>query len=112
MPVGPADSFPADVGRVYLWCRVLGATDSTSVTHVWLYQGKHMAAVELPVKSANWRTWSYKTILPQWSGAWEARILDSAGEVLKVLPFTIGPVWEPKPQSEAVPGDSIGSPEP
>jgi hypothetical protein len=103
MPVGAAESFSADVGKVCLWCKVMGATDTTFIKHVWSHQGKEMATVELPVRSSSWRTWSCKTILPEWTGEWEVKALGAKGEVLKALTFTIGapkvekPIEKPKP---------------
>ncbi len=106
MPVGPADSFPADVGTIYLWCRVTGAADSTSISHVWLHKEEVMATVELPVNSIAWRTWSSKTILPEWTGQWEVRILDAAGRVLKALPFSVGATAAAEPAPEKAPVDT------
>ena len=89
MPVGAGDAFGADVGQVWCWCKVLGATDTTFVKHVWSLDGKEMAVVELPVRSSAWRTWSSKKILPHWTGAWEVKILDADDNVLKGLSFTV-----------------------
>ncbi|UCD16298.1 MAG: DUF2914 domain-containing protein [Candidatus Zixiibacteriota bacterium] len=91
MPIGMANSFHADVGQVWLWCRVQGATDTTLVKHVYYYDGEEMATVELPVKSPSWRTWSSKKILPGWTGQWEVKILDENDIVLKTIPFTVSP---------------------
>ncbi len=88
-PVGVDSLFAADVGEVVCWTRIAGAPDTTSVTFVWLRNGEEMARVDLPVKSPMWRTWSSKKIRPDWTGAWEVRVLDPAGEVLKSLSFTI-----------------------
>lgn len=103
MPVGVAENFSADVGKVYFWCKVMGAADTTFIKHVWSYQGQEMAVVELPVRSSSWRTWSYKTLLPEWTGEWEVKAIDANGEVLEDLTFTIEapkvekPVEKPKP---------------
>ncbi len=105
MPVGAAESFSAEVGKVCLWCKVMGAADTTSIKHVWSYQGKEMSVVELPVKSSSWRTWSCKTILPEWTGNWEVKVLDSQGAVLKSAAFTIGSA--PKPTEESKPPDTM-----
>ena len=107
MPVGAAESFDADVEKVYLWCKVTGAADTTVVMHVWSYEGKEMAAVELPVKSAAWRTWSYKTILPEWTGNWEVKVLDAAGDVLKAVSFTVGVAQATEPEEAAQPPDTV-----
>lgn len=88
-PVGEAASFAPDVGQVCLWTKLTGAVDSTSVTHVWYYNGEEMASVELPVKSSMWRTWSSKKILPSWVGEWEVKVVDSQGNILKSVSFKI-----------------------
>jgi|GEM_PF-470553 len=100
MPVGAAESFTPDVENVYLWCKVTGATDSTSIKVAWSHGDMEMATVELPVKSAFWRTWSSKRILPEWTGDWTVRVLDAAGNGLKELTFTIAPASEPETPTE------------
>jgi hypothetical protein len=91
MPVGEADAFPADVDRVYLWTKVTGVTDGEMmIHHVWLREGKEMADVELPVKGSPWRTYSYKTIPPEWAGNWEVKITGPDGNVIKAVTFTVG----------------------
>jgi hypothetical protein len=89
MPVGMADSFAPEVGQVYLWCKISGNSGETTIKHVWLYQGKEMATVDLTVKNSGWRTWSAKKILPEWTGDWTVKILDSNGAVIKELAFKI-----------------------
>jgi hypothetical protein len=102
MPVGEAETFPADVDNVYMWCRVTGCQDTTAVTQVWSYEGEEMARVDLPVRSPNWRTWVSKTILPEWTGDWEVKVFDTEGNVLKAGTFTITAV-EPADTTEATP---------
>ncbi|GAB4263159.1 MAG: hypothetical protein Kow0092_13870 [Deferrisomatales bacterium] len=50
-PVGAGERFPADVGRLYAFTRIVGASGDTEVKHVWYYAGKVMAQVDLPVRS-------------------------------------------------------------
>lgn len=88
MPVGEAQEFPADVGRVFLWTRVAGAAGS-SIQHVWIY-GEMEFPVTLQVGGSPWRTWSSKTIPPEWAGAWRVEIRDAAGNVLDTRPFNVG----------------------
>ncbi len=90
MPVGMADQFPADVGQVCLWSKVLGYTDETIIKHVWYFRGDEMATIELPVRGSIWRTYSYKTIPPEWSGDWVVKVVDADGNVLKAIPFKVG----------------------
>ena len=86
---GEATKFSSDVGQVYLWCRVIGATDTTEVEHLWYYNGEEKASIKLPVKTASWRTWSKKTIMPHWTGQWEVKIVDAEWHVLKTIAFTV-----------------------
>lgn len=88
-PVGEADTFGDDVGKVWLWTRVKGATDTTFVKHNWYFEGNEMASVELAVKSPNWRTYSSKNILPEWDGNWEVKVVDASGQTLVSKKFTV-----------------------
>ncbi|MEW6412894.1 MAG: DUF2914 domain-containing protein [Candidatus Zixiibacteriota bacterium] len=108
-PVGESDSFDPNVGQVYMWTHCHGATDTTMITHVWTWEGREVASVNLKVNSPSWRTWSSKQILPSWTGAWEVRVLDADGNILKSVKFRIGNA-EPQPQAEEpaeTPGDSL-----
>ena len=87
-PVAVADSFAADVGRLYCFTEIQGIENSV-VTHAWIHDGKTRARVELPVRSARWRTWSSKQILPGWTGSWQVKILDADGIVLQTLDFVL-----------------------
>jgi DUF2914 family protein len=89
MPLEMTDTFTNDIDKVWLWCKIEGAADSTYVKHVYYYKGEQVAEVELPVNSPSWRTWSSKTILPNWVGDWEVKIVDAGGNVLKAMPFKI-----------------------
>lgn len=100
-PVGEAADFPADVDRVYLWTKVTGLPEGESgkIHHVWLRDGEEMADVELVVKGDPWRTYSYKTIPPDWAGDWEVKVVGTDGNVIKSIPFTVGKQAKPA-QSE------------
>ncbi len=89
---GEGEVFPATVGRLCCLTRVVGAADTTSVTHVWYHEGKTRARVVLPVRSPDWRTWSCKRILPAWTGRWEVVVLDGDGLVVARRAFRIEPV--------------------
>jgi len=89
MPVDRLESYPADFGKLYCFTRIVGAQDDTTVTHVWYYQDEEMARVTLPIKSADWRTYSSKRFLPQWAGQWKVVVLDSAQNVIGEVPFLL-----------------------
>ncbi len=86
---GVAEVFPA--GTEQLWCRtrITGAETPTTVTHVWYHRDQTLARVELQVGSADWRTFSSKNLLPDWTGPWEVKVLDEAGNVLQSVQFTV-----------------------
>jgi hypothetical protein len=92
--LGKSESFAAaefseEAGQIYCLTRILNLNDGSGVTHVWYYEGKTMARVELPVGSGAWRTWSSKRILPAWKGPWEVKVLDANGMVLASAGFTV-----------------------
>ena len=86
---GAAATFTPDGGRVYCLTRVHGMRPPATVTHAWYYEGKTMARVDLTIGSENWRTWSYKSYLPGWTGNWEVKVLDEDGMVLGSAGFEV-----------------------
>jgi len=88
-PVDSAIVFPDSVGRVYCWTLIQGAKEPTVIKHIWSYRTKKMAEISLKVDSPQYRTWSYKTILPQWKGDWRVWIVDSQGNLLGTASFEI-----------------------
>ncbi len=88
-PVGEASSFPADVGRVFLFSRIVGAQEETAVYHVWRPGPTERAKVRLSVRSNSWRTWSSKQIAPRWTGPWTVEVQDELGNVLESVSFVI-----------------------
>ena len=104
MPTGEGTIFPETTDTVYVWTKLTGALDTTSIKHVWFHGANEIASVELPVRSSSWRTWSYKSIIPDWAGDWEVKIEDSQGNVLKSVKFSIGS--EPVKPDSMSPSDS------
>ncbi len=90
MPTGGGTSFATDVGLLYCWSKITGVRGEATVKHIWTRDGKEMLAVDLPVKSVAWRTFSQKKILPQWTGNWEVKVVDSSGATLCSVAFTVG----------------------
>jgi hypothetical protein len=88
-PADAVQTYPATIGKLYCFIHVTGAEEDTSITQVWYLGDKEMARVSLPVRSSDWRTWSSKTILPQWSGDWRVEVLDAEGNLLQTIPFTL-----------------------
>ena len=88
-PMGTDSVFSSDVGKLYCFTKLTSDTDSSEISHVWFYQGKQMAKVDLPMNAKSWRTWSAKTIWPTWKGNWKVEIQDSNGNVIKSISFRL-----------------------
>jgi hypothetical protein len=87
-PVGEAETFPEDIGQVFAWVRVTdGAGQAVEV--VWRH-GENTFAVPLEIGGSPWRTWSSKTIPPEWAGPWSVTVRDSDGNTLAEASFTVG----------------------
>jgi hypothetical protein len=87
--VGETAVFAAGIEKITCLTRLKGLEAPTSVTHVWYRDGKTMARVDLNVASSNWRTWSSKRLLPDWTGHWEVKVLDSDGRILGSAGFDV-----------------------
>lgn len=88
-PVGVDSVFASDVGRVYTFTKIVGVEEPTTIFHVYYYNGQEMARIELKIGGTPWRTWSSKTILPEWKGEWKVEIIDEGGNIIKTGKFTI-----------------------
>src|SRR5512134_3887580 len=90
VPQDTGTAFQADVGELTLWTRVTGAAAEAVIHHVWMHGDEQVADIELRIGGSPWRTWSRKTIPPDWTGAWHVAVRDAAGTVLQRIDFTIG----------------------
>ena len=88
-PQDTGSTFPADVGQLVCWTKVVGAGGS-SVHHVWFHGDTQVGDMELQVGGSPWRTWSRKSVPADWTGAWHVEIRSAAGTVLKRIDFTVG----------------------
>lgn len=89
-PVGEATAFPADVGKVIFHTTFVGGAEGTTVEHVWSLGGEEKARVPLEIGGPRYRTWSTKSIPPEWGGAWTVAVVDDAGIELASVEFTVG----------------------
>ena len=84
---GQADTFPVDTEKVYCWCLITGCEEQTTIEHVWYYGGEEMARVPLDIPYPRMRTWSSKTMMPEWAGDWKVELVDDTGKVLSTVNF-------------------------
>ncbi|MCB2146827.1 MAG: DUF2914 domain-containing protein [Deltaproteobacteria bacterium] len=89
MPVGSGDVVPVGTERVFCFTQIDGAQGETEITHNWYYQGALKASVALPVRNSKWRTWSSKTLLPEWTGEWMVEVLSKEGTPLESIIFFV-----------------------
>ncbi len=86
-PVGAASSF-ADIERLYFFTEIVDGGESEVVQHVWYYKDEPLLTIDLTVNGPRWRTWSHKNITGM-KGPWRAEAINSKGEVLGAVSFTI-----------------------
>lgn len=89
MPVGSGGVMPAGIERVFCFTRIEGAQGETEITHNWYHRGTLKASVVLPVRTSDWRTWSSKTMLPEWTGDWMVEVLSKDGTPLESIIFFV-----------------------
>ena len=100
-PIDEGSTFPTTVGRLYCFTRINGAAEPTSVTHVWFHGDREVHRMELSVGGPTWRTWTYKTIPPEWTGSWRVDVQDANDVIIYSMPFTISD--EPAPEDQRDP---------
>ncbi|GEM_PF-1035825 len=89
VPLGKGTVFPSDVGRLYFFTPIVGAQEDITITHYWYYRGRRFGVMPLKVTSAYFRTWSYVTIQPSWSGRMKVEAVGPDGRVLTTIRFTL-----------------------
>lgn len=105
MPVDTLTEVSGQGDVVYCWTHITGADMETTIQHVWYRDDEEMARIELRVASADWRTWSSKSIQPLYAGEWRVEVLGPSGTLLDSVTFQVteaGP--GPGPQVQSVPG--------
>ena len=85
--VGPGESFPLSVGRLYCFSRVLNAAGD-EIEHVWYKGDAEMARVTLDVRGSPWRTYSSKNIGDDGAGVWRCEVVHK-GNVIQTTRFTV-----------------------
>ena len=88
-PAGANTRFSVELEKLYCFTKVTSNQDEGSIFHVWTYNDKVMAKVELSTKAKVWRTWSSKKILPSWTGKWRVDVESPDGTLLGSKEFEI-----------------------
>ncbi len=83
------DVIPNNIGRVYLWTQIKANNPPTYIYHVWYYKNKEVARIRLYIKYPVFRTWSFKTVPPTWTGSWKVVVEDVYGNRLAEKSFKV-----------------------
>jgi cytoskeletal protein RodZ len=87
--VGGAEEF-VEGTRVAFWTRVLGGRPGDVIRHVWFHEGEVIMRADLSVGSANWRTYSRRTLVDG-VGRWVVEARGPQGELLARQEFLCVP---------------------
>ncbi|MCR4437501.1 MAG: DUF2914 domain-containing protein [bacterium] len=88
-PVGVDTRFSPQVGSLFCFTLIEGATGPQVVYHDWQYEGRTQISVPLSVEDQRWRTWSKKAIRPDQVGTWKVEVRDGAGRLLGEARFEV-----------------------
>jgi len=79
-PENIADTFPAEVHRLFCFTQIKGATEPAEIQHRWYWKDELMGTVSLPIKPGNFRTYSSKSIPLGLTGDWRVSVVDPKDE--------------------------------
>jgi len=89
-PAGLSDSFQWSMEKVYIWTMIECEQPPSSIRHTYYFKGQKVNDIVLKIKSPQWRTWSYKTLLDKrWIGQWKVDITSDTGELLQSVFFEV-----------------------
>jgi len=89
-PAGLSDSFQWSMEKVYIWTMIECEQPPSSIRHTYYFNGQKVNDIVLKVKSPQWRTWSYKTLLDKrYIGPWRVDITSDDGELLQSVFFEV-----------------------
>jgi hypothetical protein len=90
-PEGATDRFDSTPPLLLCYSSFDQRNESATVTHVWTWNDREMARVELEVgKSPKWRTWSRQRLQPDQAGRWSCDVLGPDGSRLGIARVTVG----------------------
>jgi len=89
-PADPSDTFQWSMEKVYIWTMIECDRPPSLIRHTYYFKGQKVNDIVLEVKSPQWRTWSYKTLLDKrWIGQWRVDITSAEGKLLQSVVFEV-----------------------
>jgi len=102
------NTFASTVETLFYFTKIDQATEPTSISHEWYWQGELVATVELDVKSDAWRTWSSKRIMPHQTGRWTLISKRPDGSTAQTTSFSLEATTRTvELELQSNPGDAI-----
>lgn len=87
-PMDEIVSIDKNQERIYFFTEFTGLKGKI-IKHRWEYKGKSMGEVNFNVGSNQWRCYSSKNLLPEWTGIWTVSIIDENNDVLAETYFEV-----------------------
>ena len=87
-PTDSVSQVPATTGKVFFFTEITGMEGKT-ITHRWLKDGSKIADVGISVASNRYLCHSSRNVSGK-TGYWAVQVLDSDGNKLKEVSFTVG----------------------
>lgn len=88
-PIGEADRFPSDVGRLWCFTKVVDADPPTRIFHRWYVGDSLMEEIPIRIDGKSWRCWTNKGIRMSWRGPCRVEIVTESGDVLGTKEFSL-----------------------
>ena len=90
IPQGFGDSFEWSTERIYIWTRIKCERPPSSIKHTYYFKGQKVNDILLKIRTSDWRTWSYKSLLSKhYIGPWRVDITSVDGKLLQSIEFEI-----------------------
>ena len=89
IPVNETIVISASLKNMYCFTDFLSVSDRTIIYHNWYRKDQRYASVKLSVRPPRWATYSSVKLAQNLKGPWRVEITDSAGEILRILRFSI-----------------------
>ena len=86
-PVTVVDSIDSGTDNSISFFTEVNNMSGETVTHQWTHNDKVMFEKTFEVKSARWRVWTSKTLIPSWTGSWTVNVLDNERTILTSKSF-------------------------
>jgi hypothetical protein len=90
-PVDSVQSISSSsIHELYCFTKITASEDAESqIVHEWYRNDELVSRCVLPVRGTTWRTYSKKLVSSDMAGDWRVDVLDSTGNLLKTVKFTL-----------------------